>query len=153
MNQESKESSREQSQQIISLVDQYSQEAAKGSHESSVFLLHLVKGPYPDSLGVDMTRAAHGLNGQDLLALQVADYWLGRFRRNFGEDYMGPELKKDNETLWSFFESLSKSIQGILHPDGEFGSSTLENLTNATEKFYDLVNWAENELIEGRVGS
>lgn len=156
MTQESRQSLKEQAEKARTLferVNNYSFEAANGSHESVSRLLDTLVSRGPDD-GPDIPIAFETLqflSSRERFAIDIAHNFCSDFNREFSwHSSAGSLLDWDNEHLKQFFLNLGKTVQGILHPDGQFGQDVVGSMIQTNEAYYNLVNWAEEQLTKGR---
>ncbi|MDP2671942.1 MAG: hypothetical protein Q8O68_00340 [Candidatus Daviesbacteria bacterium] len=146
---ERKEKIQSDAQDLIKAVDTYSLEAAKGSHESAVSLIYTLVPHGPDE-GIRIpynVEIAMFCSPYERLAIVEAKKIAGRFNRNFGWDCATDQyLNFGNRHLQALFRNTGQVVQGILHPDGEFGKDVVEHKVEVEEAFKGLINWAETVL-------
>lgn len=138
---------------LIDTLDRCTSEEFSMSDASITSLLDALFGEEQDSVGVDMVEAARYVPDKKLLALQIAYDYLGRLNNDFGFDYQGPKLERDNPPLFQFLHNLKGAIHRILHEETSQSEEAIKELANATFCYYNLVQWANREGDKQKVTS
>ncbi len=155
-----KENSKEKLVKLIEAIDLYSLEMAGGSQEAAISLLNTMVSPGPDvpprikvaEIELAQALAVGGLNGQETLAIVMANSFLRRFNVAFGSGTSaGRVIGWQDSVLGWFFSNLGCTLQALLHPDGQYAQDGLRvegHLALATQHYYRLLYLAEYRLTQ-----
>lgn len=90
-------------------------------------------------------KALDTLSPRERFALTFAGWWAREFGDNFGFDcQFSPTVLSQlyQEKIGPFTVGLARSVQGILHPTGEFGQSVVANMIQTNDGYRALVDRA-----------
>jgi hypothetical protein len=138
---------REQAKELLETVERTSHGAAQGGQDEAMDLIYALV-PERQDFGPQIKQTPEiraTYNPNERLAITIAHDWAGRFNRNFGVGSIsGEKLDWENEHLQSFALNLGRTVQGILHQDGEYGKDAIAYMAQTNDSFDGLINWANN---------
>jgi hypothetical protein len=136
-----------QARELLETVERTSQAAAEGGQDDAMDLIYALV-PAGQDYGPKIKQTPEirsTYSPTERLAITIAHDWAGRFNRNFGVGSIsGESLNWENKHLRSFALNLGRTVQGILHQDGEYGKDTIAYMAQTNDSFDGLINWANN---------
>lgn len=157
---ERQNSLQEKGRLAVERIDEYSREMAEGSQEAAFSLLRTFSFADPDRLPeirikpieFAQPQILDRLSPKEVLAVTLAQDFCSKFNRNFGVGTNAGELIswKIGPMRW-FFQHLGATLQAVLHPEGQYAQGRVGlagHLAFTTHRYYELINWAENELTQ-----